>query len=181
MLTLIIGDEYFDDNTQKFEIVPDAQLLLEHSLLSVSKWESKTRKPFLSNDEKSFEEILLYVQAMIISPNYDPIVVDRLSDDNVKAVNAYIESPESATTFRDMPRTPSRSQVEIITSELIYYWMVMFTIPFEAETWHLNRLLTLIRICNVKNSKPTKMTPQQIAARNHALNEQRKAEFNTSG
>lgn len=180
MLTLIIGDEYFDEENQTFEIVASAELQLEHSLLSLSKWESKTQKPFLSNAGMTPDELLLYIEAMIISPNYDPAVINRLSDDNMKAINAYIESSESATTFgKSMPE--SRANAEVVTSELIYYWMVLFQIPFECQTWHLNRLFTLIRICNLKNSKPKKVSPQQMAAERHALNEQRKAQFNTRG
>src|SRR5688500_3425313 len=151
MLNLIIpGDEYFNEGDQTFESGPDVELVLEHSLISVSKWESQTKKPFLSKDSKSPDEIRLYIEAMIISPNSPPDIVKKLSRENMQAVIAYIDSTESATTFGSMPETKGRG--ETVTSELIYYWMVMFNIPFECQHWHLNRLFSLIRICNIKNS-----------------------------
>lgn len=180
MLKLTIpGDEWFNEDTETFETVGDTNLELEHSLISLSKWESKYKKPFLGNEAKTNEETLYYVEAMIISPNYPDDSLNRLTSENVKRINDYIESSESATTFGEMPK--QKGIGEVITSELIYYWMVAFTIPFECETWHLNRLFSLVRICNLKNSKPKKMSPGELARRNHELNEQRKVKLNTSG
>jgi hypothetical protein len=180
MFNLIIkGAELYNEETEEFQIVEELELCLEHSLVSLSKWESITQKPFLSKDEKTAQDIRLYVEAMIISPNVPPNVVARLSTDDMRAINAYIDSPQSATTFGSMPEVKGRG--ETVTSELIYYWMVMFNIPFECDKWHLNRLFALIRICNLKNSKPKKMSRQEIAARNHALNEQRREALNTRG
>lgn len=180
MLNLIIeGAEFYDETSETFHIVDDVELPLEHSLVSLSKWESELKKPFLSKDEKSPHEIRLYIKAMIISDNYPPDIVSRLSPENMSAINAYIDSSESATTFGIMPEAKGRG--ETVTSELIYYWMVMFNIPFECQTWHLSRLFSLIRICNLKSSKPKKMTRHELAARNHALNEKRRAQLNTSG
>jgi hypothetical protein len=180
MLTLIIqGDEYFDEGSQTFTTVGDVELTLEHSLISLSKWESILNKPFLSKEPKPPHEIRLYIEAMIISTNPPPNIVDRFAQEHMDAVNAYIDSSQSATTFGSMPE--ARGRGETITSELIYYWMVMFNIPFECQTWHLNRLFALIRICNLKNSKPKKMSRQQLAERNRTLNEQRREKLNTSG
>lgn len=180
MLTLVIpGDEMYDEETETFSTVGDVVLQLEHSLLSLSKWESIVQKPFLGKDEKPPDEILLYVEAMITTPNPPAGIVHRMSPENLEAINAYIASAASATTFGTMPEVKGRG--ETITSELVYYWMVAFNIPFEAETWHLNRLFSLIRICNLKNSKPKKMSRQELAARNHKLNEERRARYNTSG
>ena len=180
MLNLTIeGDEFYDEEANEFSTVGDVELQLEHSLVSLSKWESRTKKAFLSKESKSTDEIRSYVEAMIITPNYPPDIVSRLSEKNMRDINAYIESSESATTFGAMPETKGRG--ETITSELIYYWMVAFSIPFECDRWHLNRLFALIRICNLKNSKPKKMSRQELAARNRALNEKRRAELNTSG
>ena len=180
MLTLIIpGDEYFNETEQTFETVGDVELILEHSLLSLSKWESQVKKPFLSRVEKSPDEIRLYMEAMIISPNPPKDVVKRFTKSNMEAINAYIDSSESATTFGVMPETKGRG--ETITSELIYYWMVAFNIPFECENWHLNRLFSLIRICNIKNQKPKKVSRHELLARQRALNEKRKAELHTKG
>lgn len=180
MLRIIIeGNENFDESTQTFEALNDVVLELEHSLISLSKWESIYQKPFLSSAEKSPEEIFGYLNAMIITPNVDPDVLYSASQDTIDMIQKYIDSSQSATTFGMMPER--RGPGEIITSELIYYWMVAFNIPFECETWHLNRLFALIRICNIKQSKPQKMSRREIAARNQELNAKRRAELNTKG
>ncbi len=180
MLTLNIqGRELYDEEKEEFLTVEPITLLLEHSLISLSKWESKTLKPFLSTLDKSSEETMDYVEAMILNPNFPPGVVGLLTPQDFDAINAYIESPHSATTFGKMP--PTKGKGETITAELIYYWMVAFQIPFECERWHLNRLFALIRICNVKNSKPQKMSKQELARQYHDLNQKRKAELGTSG
>jgi hypothetical protein len=180
MLTLTVsGGELFDEATQTFLSTEDVTLHLEHSLLSLSKWESKFLKPFLSNSSKTTEEILWYIRCMIIDNNYNENCLLHLSQSNLEEINAYINSPQSATTFGSMPE--SRGRGEVITAELIYYWMVAFTIPITCETWHINRLFSLIRICNIKNSKPQKGNRNEIAARNRALNEQRKQQLNTTG
>jgi hypothetical protein len=180
MLRLIVeGTEYFNEETETFETVGDVELELEHSLISLSKWESKYQKPFLTSNSKTPDEIMSYIEAMIISKKCSGGILTRLTQTNLNQINAYIESKESATTFGSMPERKGRG--EIITSELIYYWMVAFNIPFECETWHLNRLFALIRICNIKNSKPKKMSRNEMAARNCELNAQRKALYNTSG
>jgi hypothetical protein len=180
MLRLIVqGDEVYDESTETFSTVGDLILELEHSLVSLSKWESIYQKPFLSEDKKSPEEILQYVFAMLKTSDISGDVLLRLSNFNLEQINAYIESKYSATTFGQMPERKGRG--EVITSELIYYWMVAFNIPFECQYWHLNRLFALIRICNIKNSKPKKMSRSEIAARNRELNEQRRKQMNTSG
>jgi len=181
MLTITIeGEELFNDETQEFSIAGDAVVIhLEHSLLSVSKWESKYQKPFLSSSTKSPEEIFDYIKAMIIDHNLDPDVLVRLSRDSIDEIQQYIESTQSATTFGGMPER--RGPGEVITSELIYYWMVAFTIPFECETWHLNRLFSLIRICNAKSQTPKKMGRHEVAQQYRDLNAKRRAELGTKG
>lgn len=180
MLTITIqGDEVYDESTETFGTVGDFTVDLEHSLISLSKWESKYQKPFLANGEKAPEEILDYVNMMVLTPGVPSNFVLRLTDANIKEIKAYIESKQSATTFGQMPERKGRG--ETITAELIYYWMVAFTIPFECQHWHLNRLFSLIRICNIKNSKPKKMSRHDIAARNRELNAQRRELLNTSG
>lgn len=180
MLKIIVpGIEYFNEETEEFSSIDDFELELEHSLISLSKWESKYQRPFLSNSDKTPEEIISYVEAMILTPNYPENLFQRFTNENFAQINRYIESKESATTFGEMPERKGRG--ETITSELIYYWMVAFSIPFECERWHLNRLFSLIRICNIKNSKPKKMSHSEIAARNRELNAQRRAQYNTRG
>jgi hypothetical protein len=180
MLRLFIeDDENYNEETETFEKVNGVVIDLEHSLISLSKWESKYQKPFLTLSEKSSEEILNYIQAMIITPNVDSNVIHRCKPADIVKIQQYIDSPQSATTFGMMPER--RGPSEVITSELIYYWMVAFTIPFECQYWHLNRLFSLIRICNIKNSKPKKMSRNEIAQRNRELNDQRRKELGTTG
>lgn len=180
MLRIIIpGEEHFDDETQSFSTVDDVVLDLEHSLVSLSKWESEYQKPFLSTAEKSSEEIFGYLKAMVITPKVGPDVLYQLTQQNIDQIQEYVDSSQSATTFGNMPER--RGPGEVITSELIYYWMVAFNIPFECQHWHLNRLFSLIRVCNLKNSKPKPLSRHEIAERNRALNAKRKEELNTRG
>lgn len=179
MLTITVnGQEFFNEETQEFESHGDIVLNLEHSLISLSKWESEFEKPFLGDSKKSAEEIYGYIKAMIINEHPDDILL-KLSDKNIQQINSYIESKRSATTFGSMPER--RGKGETVTSELIYFWMVTFNIPFECETWHLNRLFALIRICNLKNAPQKKMSKNEIAMRNRELNAKRKAELQTRG
>jgi hypothetical protein len=180
VLTIVVpGDEYFDEEKQQFVTKGDVILELEHSLVSLSKWESKFEKPFLVPGVKSNEEDIEYIKAMTLTPNIPPGVFSRLSKENIQQINDYIGSKMTATWFNETSKGPKSG--EVVTSELIYYWMVAFKIPFQAETWNLNRLLTLIRICNVKSQKPKKMSKSEILARNRELNAKRRAELRTAG
>ena len=179
MLTLVISDEQFNEETQTFVNSNEVVLQLEHSLISLSKWESVFQKPFLTAGEKTTQEIFGYLQAMVITPYADLDALYRCSQKDLDRVQQYIDSSQSATTFGVMPER--RGPGETITSELIYYWMLSFNIPFECQTWHLNRLFSLIRICNIKNSKPKKMSRHEIAQRNRELNAKRRAELGTKG
>lgn len=183
MLTIIIkGDEVFDESTSTFGTINDIVLQMEHSLVSLSKWESKHGKAFLAEStvkQMTEEETFSYLKAMVITPDVDQNLVHRLSQQNVDTIYKYIDSTQSATTFGEMPDTPGSG--ETITSELIYYWMVAFNIPFECQYWHLNRLFALIRICNIKNSKQKPLSRTQIAMRNAQINAKRRAELGTSG
>jgi len=179
MLSIVVGaTEAFDEAKQEFTTQGGIELHLEHSLLSLSKWESIHEKPFLEKTSKTPEEILSYIRCMLLGEIPREEILQQLSEENVEQINVYINRKMSATWFSDLGAPQSR---EIITSELIYYWMTVFHIPFECETWHLNRLFTLIRICNVKQSKPQKMSRAEIAKRNRELNAQRKAQLGTKG
>jgi hypothetical protein len=174
----ITGTEYYDESTETFVTVDDVMLEFEHSLVSLSKWESKFEKPFLGPDEKTSEEVLWYIQCMLQTEDYPDDIFQRLSAQNIKQINDYIDSKQSATTIREQKR---HGPIETITAELIYYWMIAFNIPFECQHWHLNKLFALIRICSAKNGKPQKMSRNELAERNQALNEQRRAKLGTTG
>ena len=170
--------EVFNERDNTFQIVNETSITLEHSLVSLSKWESKWCTPFLSKYEKSTAETLDYIKFMTLTQNVDDSVYARLTDKNYEEIKNYIESPMTATTIGDKKKKPSR---EIITAEIIYYWMIALGIPFECQKWHLNRLLTLISVCSIKQQKPTKMSKKELMAKNQALNAERKAALGTSG
>lgn len=183
MLPITIPEQdLFDPRTEKFIVIEETKLKLEHSLVSLSKWESKFSKPFLTTTEKSGEEVLGYVEVMVLDEDFDATVLNGLTQKNMDEINAYITSEQSATTFFETPQDKAKGRNEVITAELIYFWMVSYNIPFHpAETWHLNRLFNLLKIANLKNGKQKKMSKSEIIARNRALNEQRKAALNTTG
>lgn len=179
MLTINVPSiEYFDDNTNIFFTIDGGKIELEHSLISISKWESKWKKPFLSKDEKTNAEVLDYIRCMTITKNVNPDLYKNLTDENIKSINKYIEDPMTATTFR---YSEEKKKGEVITSELIYYWMITWNIPIEFQKWHLNRLLTLIRICAIKNSGSKKMSSTEIMKQNSILNAARRKKLNSKG
>ena len=181
MLILNVGStEFFDEKTQEFITEPGVTLHLEHSLISLSKWEQKVQKPFLGIYEKTTEEIFEYINAMILDDGDYSEVIKKIGQVEINLINEYIDSSATATTFSNYGTKPSRSS-EVITSELVYYWMISYGIPFECENWHLNRLFALIRICTIKNSKQQKMPKNEAAQRQRMLNEQRKARLGTTG
>lgn len=169
--------ELFDDDKQEFINIEEQDVLLEHSLVSISKWESKWHKPFISSS-KTNEELIDYIRCMIISDNNDKNIYKYLSNENLNEINEYISDSMTATTFFEQN---NNSRKEIITSELIYFWMVSFNIPIQCENWHLNRLLTLIRICSIKNTPAKKMSKNEIMSRNAQLNAMRKQTLHTKG
>ena len=180
MLRIVIPEsELFNEQTGEFISVKKQTLQLEHSLVSLSKWESKWHKPFLGKEDKTFDETIDYIRCMTLSQNIDLNIYMFLTQENIKEINDYIGDPMTATTFSDDGN--GRNNREIITSELIYYWMVALNIPFECQKWHLNRLLTLIRVCNIKNQPPKKRSQGQIMSRNAALNAARRKQLNSKG
>lgn len=180
MLQITIpATEQFNEETNEFVTTKPQTLQLEHSLISLSKWESKWCKSFLSSKTKTNEEMIDYVRCMTITPNVKPEVYYYLSAENVAAVNAYIDAPMTATVFNDVDS--KGRQRDVITSELIYYWMIANNIPFECQKWHLNRLITLIRVCNIKNNPGKKMSKREIMTRNASLNAARRRKMNSRG
>lgn len=173
-----LGIEQWDESKQEF-IEPKTQILqLEHSLVSLSKWESKWCKPFLSS-EKNDEEILDYIKCMTVTPNVNQGIYDYLTPVNIQEIIDYINAPMTAATF---PKEKiNNANREIITADIIYYWMVALQIPSEYRKWHLNRLLALIRVCNIKNAPPKKRSRNEIAAEYSRLNAARRQQLNTKG
>ena len=179
MLTITVkGQESFNSRTQEFVYGEDVVLDLEHSLVSLSKWESKYEKSFLSSDDKTPEETLDYVRIMCLTPDVPPQVFMLLSEENITEINDYIAAKMTATTFSNMN---ARRSHEIITAEIIYYWMISHSIPFECKTWHLNRLLTLIRVCNEKNAPKKKMSRAEQLQHQRNLNAQRRQARGSKG
>lgn len=180
MLEITIpATELWDEVNQVFINTKEQTLQLEHSLVSLSKWESKWCKPFFSKQEKTFEETVDYIRCMALNKHLPPDTYKYLTSQNIKDINAYIDAPMTATWFsKDKSGPGSREQ---ITSELIYYWMITLNIPFECQKWHLNRLLTLIRVCSIKNQPAKKMSRREIMSRNAALNAARRRQLSSNG
>lgn len=179
MLTLHVqvGDELFDEAKQEF-VKPTIVLQLEHSLVSLSKWEQFFEKPFLGKDKKTTEETIWYIKAMTLN-QVSPEIYNNISDENINEITDYIEAKMTATWFNELRKEPPPR--ETITAELIYFWMIQNGVPFECQYWHLNRLMTLLRVCNVKNSPKKKVGRKEAAQVQRQLNAERKARFNTKG
>lgn len=183
MLRIVVpACEFYDESTEEFIEVKEQTLLMEHSLISISKWEAKWQKPYLSKDKKTAAEIYDYFRCMTVNPNQvDPRVYQMLTKENMDDIAAYIENPMTATTITQNQKVPGARQ-PVMTSELIYYYMIAQNIPVEFEKWHINRLLTLIKVCAIKNDpNPKKMSRASIAKQNKALNAARRKRLGTRG
>lgn len=182
MLEITVPErEMFDNQTQEFIHIPETTLHLEHSLISLSKWEAKWEKPFLTESQHSPEEMADYVRCMTMDNRVDPVVYMGLTPSNMKAIQEYINAPHTATTIVDRSKQQPGRHKETITSELIYYWMISCDIPFECQKWHLNRLMMLIRVCSIKNTPAKKMSKEAMFAENNALNKARRKALGSRG
>jgi len=188
MLKLTVPDKpgvsLWNEGTEQFEESPaiaGAVLKLEHSLVSLSKWESITTRPFLGREEKTEEDTILYIKCMDLSDETPEEVFTILTPENYKAISEYIDRKMTATTFNEDPASKPRNTGEFVTSEIIYHWMVALTIPFECETWHLNKLLALIKVINLKNAPPKKVGRRESINSRRMMNQQRKAQMGTRG
>lgn len=185
MLEITIPEkEYFDEKNSMFFTVPAAKIQLEHSLLSISKWEAKWHKSYFLKEKKTAEEIMDYIRCMTITQNVNPAVYNNLTASNFQKILEYIEDPMTATTFNDPPGAGKKKQNHVYTSEEIYYWMLTYNIPFECQKWHIHRLLTLIRVCNIKSQDEKKMSKSERAAamaRRRELNASRRSALNSRG
>lgn len=181
MLTLVIpGQEVFNEETEEFSTVGDITLEFEHSLVALARWESKWKVPFLGPDKKTTEQTFGYIEAMCLTPDVPPETFLKLTDDNIKAINEYIEDTHTATWFKELPGQ-SRINREIVTAEIIYYWMVTMHLPMEMQYWHLNKLITQIRVVNQKNQPPKKMGKAEALAQQRELNKKRQQQYATRG
>ena len=171
--------ELWDESKEEYVYMKERTLQLEHSLVSLSKWESKWCKSFISNKNITEEETMDYIRCMTLTQNVPKEVYDYMPDSIIEQITAYINAPMTATYFSKIDN--SKSSREPITSELIYYWMIALNIPFECQKWHLNRLLTLIRVCSIKNTPPKKMSKRAVMSRNSALNAARRQQLGSRG
>lgn len=181
MLTItIVGDEYFDEESSQVYTKGDIVVDLEHSLFSISKWEEIYEKPFLGKDEKTSEEVMTYIWCMVRSPGVTPEDLQRMSQDNLDAIQKHMDAKRTATWFRERPERQTPSS-KTITSELIYHWLTVAGIDWQVQHWHLNRLFTQLKIFNAENEKPTKRSTADIGSDRRAENAARKAKLKTRG
>jgi hypothetical protein len=170
----VVTEESFDEKSNTF-VGKSFRVRLEHSLVSASKWESLWKEAFLDKKDKTPQQTLSYIKFMILNDDLPPEVFFKLVQSHLDEIKAYISDEMTATKLRNDPNV--QASREIITTELIYYWMISLSIPVEFQHWHLNRLITLIRTVNLKNSPKKKMSMTE----RKALNKQRLAEYNTRG
>ena len=180
MLTLKIGDsEFFDEKTEQFVTVKGTTLELEHSLVSISKWEAKWKKPFLSHEPKTHEETMDYIRFMTKTQNVNPKIYDRITAEQIMEIDRYINDPMTATKINKAEGKGGSAKV--LTSEEIYYYMVAYQIPSEYQKWHFNRLMMLIRVCEEQNKPKKKMRKGDIARQRRSLNAARRARLGSKG
>lgn len=170
--------ELYDEEKNEFITSKEQTLQLEHSLVSLSKWESKWCKPFLTKDLKTKDETIDYIKCMTITQNISDDVYRFVSQEIIDQVNDYIKAPMTAVKINRENRPANR---ETITAEIIYHWMFSFNIPLECQKWHLNRLLTLIEVCNIKSQPAKKINRRDAMSRNRSLNASRRKALNTKG
>lgn len=175
---VVPAHDFFNEKTNEIISYPSCTLRLEHSLLSISLWESIWHIPFFDS-EKTTEQTISYIKCMTLNKNVEDNVYERLTMDNVKAINEYIENPMTATVIANSKN--SKRITEKVTSELIYYWMTVYNIPVEFEKWHINRLIMLLRVCSEKQTPPKKMSKREIMEQNRALNAARRAKMHSKG
>lgn len=182
MLEITIPEKEFFNESEGFIKIKGVKLQLEHSLISLKKWESKWHKPFLGKDDKTTEEIIDYIKCMTINQVPDKRIYNHIPQNSMKEVIDYIKDPMTATWFtKNTSEGPAKTNAKVITNEIIYFWMVSLNIPFECQKWHLNQLLTLIKVVNIESGPKKKMSKEEEKARRKALNDARLAKFKSKG
>ena len=167
----------FKEATEEYVYYEPLTVKLEHSLISIQRWESKWHKSFLSAESLTQEELFDYIRCMSLNPDIDPTFVSRLTPDDFNKIREYMNEPMTATVIhRSKPRG---GRPPIITAELIYYWMTAYNIPFECSKWHIKQLLTLVEVCSVKSNPGGKT--RGTAAERAAMNKARRAKTGSKG
>lgn len=168
----------YDEVNNLFIDVDEQKLTLKHSLVSVAKWEARWHTPFLDKKNKTYEQTIDYIRCMTLNKNVDQSVYKAITNDIIEKVDSYINDSMTAVVFK---KDDSSNGSEIVTAELVYYWMTALNIPYECRKWHFNRLITLIRVCNIKNSPDKKMSKRQTASHYKELNKARRKKYNSKG
>lgn len=188
MLEIVIPEQHyeiFDDENEEFlppVDIKETKIQIEHSLISLRKWEQKWHKSFLREDEKTHDEMIYYIRCMTLTHGVDPKVYDWIPNEVIEEVVKYIKDPMTATTIKERNIVDSqKNSREGITAEIIYYWMITLSIPVEFQKWHLNQLLTLIKVVSIKNSKQEKLDPKIAAEERAALNKIRREKYKSKG
>lgn len=175
----IAGTEYWDEAKEEFVSSPGGVLLLEHSLRSLKKWESKWKKPYLAQKNMTMDELIDYIRCMTLGPEKDPLVYQSLTFDQLVQIKEYINDPMTATTFREDENAPKNRS--ITTAEILYYEMSELNIPYSCDTWHLNQLMTLIHVCAIKRAPKKKSNKKNAAQNRKNLNKHRREQYGTHG
>lgn len=185
MFQVCIPEQHYEFLNEKDEFISvdvnETKFKIEHSLISIRKWEQKWHKPFLTEDDKTKEETMDYIRCMTITPNIDQNVYNWIPSDVFKNIMDYIQDPSTATWFNDKKIGAQKTKNEVVTAEIIYYWMISLSIPIELEKWHLNQLLTLIKVVSIKNDKDNKLDPKLASKQRVALNKARRAKYHSKG
>lgn len=183
LIEIIIPErtDLWDEEHETFVTINRTVLQLEHSLISVKVWEERWHKPFLSSGEKTFDEIIDYIRCMTLKKGVDPNLYIFIPPEEIKRVIDYINDPHTATWFSDHNNLPLKEKKEKVTAEIIYYWMFSLGISIECQKWHLNQLLTLIKVISIKNSPEKKMSKKEELRQRTAINKARRAKYNSNG
>ena len=185
MLEIIVTKtaELWDPVREIFLNTKETKLTLEHSLVSLSKWESRWKVPFLNNTKMTEDQLRDYVRCMTITQNVDPNVYYALTQENFEAIVRYMEDPMTATKIneKNLPKGKGGPGQKVVTSEVIYYWMTALNIPSEYQKWHLNRLMTLIKVASIEQQPAKQMSKKDIMAQNKSLNAARRARMHSKG
>ena len=182
VVTVPKSEVYDEENDIFYEIKNEVTLVMEHNLIAISRWESKFHKPYLTKDTKTNEEILYYLECMTITKGVESYVYRCIPKSELLRITEYINDPMTGTTVRESPYAKKQGKEEIQSAELLYYYMFKLGIPKECENWHLNRLMTLMKVYGAKDEKPDgKASRSELIARNRAINARNRSKYHSKG